>query len=186
MYKLCKTEQSAQRQRQLEEGLLEAMIIQRYEDISVSDLCDQMGVPRKSFYRYFTSKDGALHALIDHRFLDFEMQSSYTASGNVLSKAHLVWFYEYWKSQRKLLDALTRSGLSSQLAERALFLSVDSQMFDIEVRRMPKSFAQIAETFVIAGLMSLVLQWYLDGFRESAADMAEMTRMLLTRPLVTE
>ena len=63
MYKLCRTEQSAQRQRQLEQGLLLAMKTKRYEEITISDLCDQMGIPRKSFYRYFSSKDGALHAL---------------------------------------------------------------------------------------------------------------------------
>ena len=72
MYKLCKTEQSAQRQRELERGLLNAMSTHQYEEISVSDLCDQMEIPRKSFYRYFSSKDGALHALIDHTLLEFE------------------------------------------------------------------------------------------------------------------
>ena len=72
MYKLCKTEQSAARQRRLEQGLLQAMQTQQYEDISISDLCDQMGVPRKSFYRYFSGKDGALHALIDHTMISYE------------------------------------------------------------------------------------------------------------------
>ena len=37
MYKLCKTEQSAARQRLLESGLLEAMSLQRYEEISISE-----------------------------------------------------------------------------------------------------------------------------------------------------
>ena len=65
MYKLCKTEQSALRQRELEEGLLKTMSVHHYDDISVSDLCQQMDIPRKSFYRYFSSKDGALFALIE-------------------------------------------------------------------------------------------------------------------------
>ena len=69
MYKLCKTEYSVRRQRQIEEALLETMETSRYEDISVSDLCARLGIPRKSFYRYFSSKDGALFALIDHRLL---------------------------------------------------------------------------------------------------------------------
>ena len=51
MYKLCKTEQSARRQRELEQGLLAAMSTHQYEEITVSDLCDQMNIPRKSFYR---------------------------------------------------------------------------------------------------------------------------------------
>ena len=72
MYKLCKTQQSAARQRQLELGLLQAMLEQHYEEVSVSDLCDRMQIPRKSFYRYFSGKDGALHALIDHTLLEFQ------------------------------------------------------------------------------------------------------------------
>ena len=72
MYKMCKSEQSAQRQRELEQGLLKAMGTCHYDEISVSDLCDQMGIPRKSFYRYFSGKDGALHALIDHTLMELE------------------------------------------------------------------------------------------------------------------
>ena len=42
------------------------------EEISVSDLCDRLNIPRKSFYRYFSSKDGALFALLDHTLMEFE------------------------------------------------------------------------------------------------------------------
>ena len=87
MYKLCKTEQSAQRQRQLEEGLLAAMKTKRYEEITISDLCEQMDIPRKSFYRYFSSKDGALHALNDHTLLDFEQHTG-ILPGNAAGDAH--------------------------------------------------------------------------------------------------
>ena len=38
MYKLCKTEQSAQRQIEIEEGLLALMQQHRYEEITVSNL----------------------------------------------------------------------------------------------------------------------------------------------------
>ena len=77
MYKLCKTEQSARRQRELEQGLLNAMCTHRYEEISVSDLCDQMGVPRKSFYRYFDGKDGAMQSLLYHNITDFHSFSMF-------------------------------------------------------------------------------------------------------------
>ena len=35
MYKRCITEQSARRQRELEQGLLEVMATRRYEDITI-------------------------------------------------------------------------------------------------------------------------------------------------------
>lgn len=186
MYKLCKTEQSAQRQRQLEEGLLDAMLIQRFEDISVSDLCDQLEIPRKSFYRYFASKDGALHALVDHRLMEFELKKDISGKDKGTEPLPLTWFFEYWKSQKKLLDALSKSGLSSILAERAMILSEETSVFAFQSRRVPKNYQQIANTFVVCGLMTLVIQWYQNGFRESLNEMAEITRILLTRPLVPD
>ncbi|MBR4410014.1 MAG: TetR/AcrR family transcriptional regulator, partial [Firmicutes bacterium] len=57
MYKTCVTQPAKQRQRELENGLLQIMLHHDYEAISVSDLCDTLQIPRKSFYRYFTNKD---------------------------------------------------------------------------------------------------------------------------------
>ena len=71
MYKICHTAQSVQRQREMEQALLQLMLRKRYEDISISDLCDFIQIPRRAFYRYFSGKDGALYALIDHTMSDF-------------------------------------------------------------------------------------------------------------------
>ena len=45
MYKICQSEQSAKRQKELEQGLLQLMLRHNYEDISVSDLCEHMNIP---------------------------------------------------------------------------------------------------------------------------------------------
>ena len=65
MYKLCKTEQSARRQREIEQALLNALMRKNYESVTITELCDDLGMPRKTFYRYFDSKDDTLYALID-------------------------------------------------------------------------------------------------------------------------
>ena len=70
MYKHCTTEESAHRQRQLEQNLLELMAEQPYSGITINQICDLAGISRKSFYRYFGSKDGCLHALLDHTIMD--------------------------------------------------------------------------------------------------------------------
>ena len=51
MYKICQTEQSSKRQRSIEKGLLELMLKKQYEDISISDLCSHLQIPRQTFYR---------------------------------------------------------------------------------------------------------------------------------------
>lgn len=186
MYKLCKTEQSAQRQRQLEQGLLLAMKTKRYEEITISDLCDQMGIPRKSFYRYFSSKDGALHALIDHMLMDFEHQSE-LLSGGTLGDVHqdLRKFFEFWQQRRHLLDALERSSLSGVLVQRAISQAQNEyapprSQTDQQTHRLQSH----AITFAICGLMSMVTRWHRSGYTQTPAEMAKIASTLLTKPLI--
>ena len=68
MYKICHSEASSQRQRELERGLLEAMGSQPYKKITLIALCNQLNVPRKTFYKYFPTKHDCLLALVDLRF----------------------------------------------------------------------------------------------------------------------
>ena len=183
MYKLCKTEQSAARQRQLEQGLLAAISVRRYEDLSVSDLCAQLNIPRKSFYRYFSSTEGALHALLDHTLMSFE--SFVTPSSHPRSlEGDISQFFEFWLAQRPLLDALERNGLSGLLIERSLVYAVSAAA--IPRRFLPNDTPAIQEqvvTFAVCGLMSMAIRWHHTGFRTPVSQMAETAVRLLSQPL---
>lgn len=185
MYKMCKTEQSAQRQRQLERGLLAAMSTHHYDEISVSDLCDQLDIPRKSFYRYFSSKDGALHALIDHTLLEFESFPSLLKSGEKRTyHKDLERMFLFWKEQKPLLDALERSGLSGILVIRA----IDHAKSDVgnPSRFLPqkeKNAREHATMFGVCGLMSMVLQWHHNGYNMLPRELAAIAVQLMTEPL---
>ena len=184
MYKLCKTEQSAARQRELEHGLLSVMNTVRYEDISVSDLCQKLSIPRKSFYRYFSSKDGALHALIDHTLMEFETLAVYPQGRHRSLQGDLEGFFQFWVQHKPLLDALEKSGLSGVLIERSIDYSVSDGVFPSrflsdDVMRMQ----QHVMMFAVCGLMTMMLQWHHGGYREAVSDMAKIAARLLTRPL---
>lgn len=185
MYKMCKTEQSAQRQRELEQGLLAVMLSHHYEEVSVSDLCDHIGIPRKSFYRYFSGKDGALHALIDHTLLEFE---GYALPARLnekrTSQRDLERFFWFWQEHKELLDALQRSGMTGVLFQRCLHHALDGD--GVPPRFLPhndKVIREYAALFGICGLMSLVTQWHQGGFTQSPWQMAQITAKLMTEPL---
>lgn len=185
MYKMCKTEQSAQRQRQLEQGLLNAMSVHHYDEISVSDLCEQIGIPRKSFYRYFSGKDGALHALIDHTLLEYEGFSVPAKEGESRSyQKDLEGFFLFWRHQKPLLDALGRSGLSGVLIERA----IDHALSEVGTprrflnRHAPELRAH-ATMFGVCGLMSMVVAWHHDNYLQEPWQMAQIAVKLVTEPL---
>lgn len=185
MYKLCKTEQSAARQRELEEGLLRAMSHRHYDEISVSDLCDEMGIPRKSFYRYFSGKDGALHALIDHTLLSFE---AYSLENGARAKGpyygNLERFFAFWLQQKPLLDALGRSSLSGELVMRTIHHALsDTGEPSLRAKKEDGKSWKHAITFCVCGLMSLVLDWHREGYALSPRQMSDIATRLLTEPL---
>lgn len=189
MYKACKTEQSATRQRELEQGLLAAMSSHPFDEISISDLCTQIGIPRKSFYRYFSSKEGALHALLDHTLMEIETSHLTAEEKKPLSLTkELERFFQDWKNQKPLLDALNRSGLGNVLIERAVELAVSSSIGTSNrlLARDADPQKGHATAFLICGLMSTVLQWHHSGYQESPAQMAQIAFRLLTQPLISE
>jgi len=184
MYKFCKTEQSFQRQRELEQGLLDMMEYHQFEDISVSDLCDRLNIPRKSFYRYFSSKDGALHALLDHTLMEFYDTGSIEGLRGGTPIADLERFFLFWKDHKKLIDAVLRSNLGGMLVERAVDLAKQEELMPGYVREWEDTMKNVAMSFVVCGLMSMVLQWHWDGFRIPAEKMAKAAVSMLSRPLI--
>lgn len=185
MYKDCRTEQSAGRQRVLEKGLLEAMKQQRFEDISISDLCDRMGIPRKSFYRYFSGKEGALHALLDHTLMEFEpFMLEFQSAGNRSVRRDLEIYFRFWLARRDLLDALGRSNLSGMLIERAVAYAVADDVLPTRFLPNESRFMQRQITmFAVCGLMSMVLTWHHEGFQTSAQVLADAAARMLSKPL---
>lgn len=185
MYKQCKTERSAARQRTFEQGLLELMTVKQYDEISVIDLCTHLQIPRKSFYRYFSSKDGALHALLDHTMMDYEsFNAVYTEGVARTLQRDLTQFYLFWQSQKDLLDALFRSNMGGTLVERTItHISEDSiipqRFLNDELPHVRKQ----VTLFCVSGLMSMVLNWHKEGYPHPAEEMAAITARLVSEPL---
>jgi AcrR family transcriptional regulator len=184
LYKLCKTEQSASRQRALEAGLLAAMGSRHYEEISVSDLCDQLQIPRKAFYRYFTGKDGALRALLDHTLMEYETYPISTPAEMRTTHTELERFFQFWITQKPLLDALQRSSLSGLLIERSInYALTDVFMPRRFLSREDREVQEQVTAFAVCGLMSMVLSWHHSGYPQPASHMAGLAVRLVSQPL---
>ena len=184
MYKHCQSEQSVKRQRELEQGLLQLMLRRNYEDITVSDLCDFLQIPRKAFYRYFSGKDGALHALIDHTLaLFFEMPTEKNKERGT-AMGDLDLYFVFWYENRVLLDALQRSSLSGILVERANRFALREGHLPRQFKTLPPDIQGLAMAFSLCGLMSMILQWHHQGFVLSPDEMTKLAVTMLTTPIL--
>lgn len=187
MYKQCMTEQSSRRQRELEQGLLEVMLRKQFDEISVSDLCEELRIPRKSFYRYFSNKEGALHALIDHAILEY---NRYVLTEDAFDENTPLQMMErvfgYWKSNKRLLDALEKSGLSGILVQR----SIDYSERELGVSKFMPEDEQLVRsygvTYSVCGLMTMLVRWHHEGFRQSVQKMAKIAVRLLNEPMLVD
>lgn len=171
MYKTCHTEESSRRQRNLEAGLLEVLKNFRYEKITLTELCSQLNIPRKSFYRYFPTKEDCLLALIDHTLSDCNdiALKGWNGSGNLDEKTQLR-FFVFWKERGAFLDAIRDNDFRHLLLDRTTVI-VDRMKENAEGDTFARD--QV-EYFVAYGLMSTVLRWHQFGFPSSPEEMAEV------------
>ena len=172
MYKHCATEESARRQRQLESCLQELMTTENYAHITISHICDRAGISRKSFYRYFSSKEGCLYALLDHAV--FDGASYYLPDRPDIYDTQLIYerFFRYWKEKAPLLDALEKNSMGLLLAERMLAYTVqEEQQFRYLFRDMSHESSE-RSIFYICGILGLVLSWHKGGFSKTPSQMA--------------
>ena len=187
MYKLCKTEQSAKRQREIEEHFLALMETKNYEAITVSELCVRTDTPRKAFYRYFDTKEDIVLALIDHTLAGYEafVQSSARPEKRTVA-TELESFFAYWcvGEAKRVIVAIMKHGFEGYLIQRSINFSV-SEMPSLKKFISADGAGGIEHLFrfVITGRMSVLLTWFKNGCRESCREMAEVVKRLVTEPL---
>lgn len=162
MYKICKTEKSMERQKLFQTTLLNMMKKQKYDEISVTSLCKEMQIPRKTFYRYYGALDDVLYAIMDdaltHGFLHLEVE------------ADLEGFFGYWKERKDLLDVLQKSGISSMLVYRIY------ERFETNVYDEPITNQYLRYSGYVAAIMTVLLVWHHSGMRQSVNEISDQIR----------
>lgn len=187
MYKSCKTEKSAQRQREIEDGFLRLLSQKHFEQTTVSEICLFLDIPRKAFYRYFDSKEGVLKASIDHILISYENYSAASPDSKKRTiTSELSKYFEFWKlpQQLLLLSALKKSKLFGHLIQRSIEYSSGkiaglTKFLKDEDEWVQKQIFQ----FAVTGLMTMMLDWYNSGFKKSSFEMAQAARRMVASPL---
>ena len=185
MYKLCKTEQSAKRQREIENCLFDIMCVKDYDDITITEICDKMSMPRKAFYRYFDSKEDALMAMLDHSLSEYDGFSvDRSNETNRMLVSELEEYFIFWKQRRELLSALDRSSLLGVLTQRIINYPLKDRI--VTAKFLPNDNDKAREMifkFALSGLMNTMICWYQNCFKESTREMAETSCRMLREPL---
>ena len=179
MAKKCTTEKTANRQRWMENGLLELMQSYKFEEITVTDLCQHLNLSRRSFYRYFDNMDDVLDSLMHHIF---QQMSIHNAS---MTLPAMELTYEFWFQHKDLLNALAYSGMHTTLAQYALkYSNADALRTYLSDEDLALDLVREMNLFVVSGLCSLLISWHAEGFQKSPSQMAQISQRMLCSPLL--
>ena len=151
------------------------MLQHPYKEITVTDICQEAEIPRRTFYHYFESKDDVLDAMIENL-----MQRCFL---NVMFDLHLgpeyikesfVRIFRFWEGDdRTKLDALIRNGLESRLMTWSLQFIRAERIGILSNSNLDPKLVEIGLMVGVTDFFSLLFYWSRDGYRETPEQMAE-------------
>lgn len=173
------------RQKQIEECLFENLLQRPYPSVSISDLCHQLGISRKSFYNYFPDKDSCFRAIISRKLHNCILHLSSDLPENATEEEIIAFFLSFWKEEKGLFDIIVRNNLVTLLMDQCIsFLREEQSILTFLNTPQLK-----ADSYVLTGFVSihitLILQWYLQNFDTPLEEMVRTYQRLIYQPLLS-
>ncbi len=149
--------------RHITDAFLDLLAVKPLDSISISELCENAGVGRASFYRNFENKEAILKAYIDQIFREWTGR----CSKEPLSEQIRAMFshFEKHRSFYKLL-----------YERRLLYLLKDAIVGICGPRPEYTKEAAYAAAFVAYSLYGWTEVWFQRGMQETAEEMAALFR----------
>lgn len=181
MYKECKTQRARERALHIARSLICMMEQEHFNQITITELCKESGVPRKGFYRYFDTKEDVFNLMVDtlmRQCIDYCALGLDSAAE--VSVERLTLCYQFWLEHRATFDAARRSDMITNMLTRML------HYYDLFL--LPPAGStderQMRTLFSVGGMVTILMQWYASGFRRSPEEMAKLTMEMLETPLI--
>ena len=174
------------RQRQIEECLFDNLLQRPYPSVSISDLCHQLGISRKSFYNYFPDKDSCFRAIISRKLRNCILSLTTDLPEKATLEEVVAYYLSYWKNEKAFLDVIIRNNLVFLLSKQCIHFLLEEDTTFLPFLDTPRL---KADEFVLAGFVNiqitLILKWYMQNFATPLEEMVNTYQRLLYQPLIT-
>lgn len=174
------------RQRQIEDCLYENLQQRPYTSVSVSDLCHQLGLSRKSFYNYYPDKDACFRAIISREIRSCMLQLTSLPPDEFENSQAILTFLSFCRQEKIFLDIIVRNNLTTVLMDQMIHYL---QHEDKVVLALLDTCCLKNDPYVLSCYVSVnvtfILQWYLENFATPLEEMAAKYQRLLYEPLLS-
>ena len=183
MYKSCKTDISAQRQKHIAQCLLDMIAKESYEDVTITDLCQQAGVPRNTFYRYFANKEAVLRYLLENSLREvlLKVVQTYHTSQEREMIYHIANWLRFYKEQERvwaLFDDKLHGILIGQVV--AHYGSLLDPINKLDFRNQQTK----GIIFYAYGMQGILDVWRHFGYEQSEEEVAVQLYNIIRNPIM--
>ena len=182
---LPQTQPALKRRAQLEAALLALMRTRGYAQITVTDICREADIPRRTFYHYFDCKEAVLRAVVESMlnecFLEVMLEFN---RGYEVMKESLIRNFRYWQGEaREKLDLLLDNGLSGEMMQCALRWLESERLGLLHRPGLTEKELEIITMVGTSGFFTLLMYWRRNNYRETPEEMADFAMQVLSEPL---
>lgn len=147
---------------ELTKGLLKLLETNNINEISISELCEEAGLSRLSFYRNYSSKEDILKKymnLITSSFLNTTSINFRTTP----KKDFILFLIRHMEQHKQIVSLLIKNDLSYLLKEA----------FDEAFLRSVEIYHDPYRCYVASGAyFNLIYYWFLNGCKETAEELS--------------
>jgi len=173
------------RQRQIEDCLYENLQQRPYTSVSISDLCHQLGLSRKSFYNYYPDKDACFRAVINRKIHTCMLHVASFPTDNSGNQEAIAAFLSFCREEKVFFDIITRNNLIITLMDEVIRYLRDE---DKVVMRLLNTDLLKDDPYVLSCYVGVnvtfILHWYLLNFSTPLDEMVHKYQRLLYDPLI--
>ncbi len=154
------------------------------EKITVSQICAQAGLTRRTFYRNCEKKEDLILYACD-RLIEEQLSEVDFSSRD--AEALYCHFFAFWEAHRQFLSAIFQYGFFKQFVDRYVGLCSERMHFPLqdsasEESRDTRLFRYFSDSFLLGGLSRMLYAWNEEDFCFSAKEMARTILFLVPVP----
>jgi AcrR family transcriptional regulator len=167
------------------EALLKLLEYKEYRDITINQIVNKAGLGRRTFYRYFATKDEVIEYIT--KFLIDEFANTIIMNHAETQEAITKSYFEFWENYVELLQLLNKAHLlyfiEDYLPERIYDVAVKvghipSDISEEAVREQYEKY-KYEFTIKLAGFWKATILWSTENPRKSPDEMSKLINAIL-------
>lgn len=161
------------------EALITLMKEKEFKDITITEICSTADVVRRTFYRYYKTKEDVI---TEHMTLLYEQYLDQFCSTQAKGVSITYNYFNFWMEHMELLQLLERNKLLPfiMLNYKKFIPKINDRFYTNLLDNYSETDVEYYYLFIAGGLWKVMLKWIEKGAKETPTEMADKVRSMLS------